>query len=198
MVQTTEYSVDYWHDTSLHIEVYRGNLSIPSDAAGTWFEIPLSTLFGYDGSRNVMVTLIHRDGSKEMDYTTWRTSSTGSSEPYPRSSYKCAAGASDSATPDPPVSVTLYRPNIQLELGATVAITITEPANSTLGSTGVRIERSSSQTFSTYTIVQSHIATYTKTDRVGSGTWWYRIKFRNADGVESAYSPGESITVPAP
>jgi hypothetical protein len=192
LVPSTKLDLLSWEDTLSHIEVYSGNLSISTDAAGTWFEIPLTTSFYYDGTKGIIISFRHQDGTKEPTYTTWRNHKLGPELPK-----KCVAGASDTVNP-PAVSAENDRPNIQFEFAGTITITATPPLNSTAGSTGVRIERSSSETFSTFTLIQSYAPVYTLTNRVGSGVWWYRIRFRNADAVESAYSPGKSITVLAP
>jgi hypothetical protein len=91
-----------------------------------------------------------------------------------------------------------YFPNVYLELTVDgVTITVTPPPNSTAGSTGVRIERDMSNTFSAPNVVWDSPATYTIIDVApGSGTWYYRIGFRNGDAVLSAYSEGRSIFMP--
>jgi hypothetical protein len=194
IVQTTQSELTGWVDTSTHIEVFSGNLTVPADAAGTWFEIPLTTPIGYDGSRNIIISFRHQDGTKEGAYTTWRNHTTGA--PYPQNYYhRAVAGASDTVNP-PAVATVNDRPNVQFEFGGTVTITVAAPPNSTVGSTGVRIERAPNNSFTPAqtVVIQPFAATYMRTDSIGSGTWWYRIRFRNADAITSSYSPGQSIT----
>jgi parallel beta-helix repeat protein len=81
--------------------------------------------------------------------------------------------------------------------GSTVTIIVSPPPNLTAGSTGVRIERGSDGT-DFPTTVQDYAATYSTTDTPGSGTWYYRVRFRNGDGIASAYSPANSISVSSP
>jgi hypothetical protein len=179
-----------WIDTSTHFLVYSGNLTVPYGDSGTWFEIPLTQPFYYDGSKNLVITFSHQDGSAEANFTTWRNHQLWIFEYI-----KCLAGAGNTA--DPPVSPVEDRPNIQLTLKwGDVTITITPPPNPTAGSTGVRIERDSSGTFLAPVVIQNYAPAYTKVEvRVG-GPWHYRIRFRNGGAIPSAYSEGRSIIVP--
>jgi titin len=73
--------------------------------------------------------------------------------------------------------------------GTGIAIAITPPPNSTLGSTGVQIERS--KDFSTWTTIKAFSSTYSYVDSglVSGNTYAYRITFRNQDGVAGLVSP---------
>jgi hypothetical protein len=79
-----------------------------------------------------------------------------------------------------------------------VTITITAPPSSTSGDTGVKVERADDADFTVnVTPIQNFIATYSLTDTPpGTGTFYYRITFRNGDAVETAVSPVKSATLP--
>jgi len=196
-------SAPRWIDTSTHAKVYdsqiSGDLTVPFGAANTWFEIPLTETFFYDGTRSLVVTFSHEDGSKEDYFTTWKNHQVwyywGGESAY----VKCLAGAGDS--PNPSVSPVEDRPNIQFEFAGRVTITIVPPPNSTADDTGVRIERDKNSGFPSFpgpVRVQDFRAVYTKDDAVPSGDWYYRIRFCNGDGTPSAYSSGVLVTVPGP
>jgi uncharacterized repeat protein (TIGR02543 family) len=193
-----------WTDTTSHTLVYSGNLSIPYGNDGTWYEIPLSPVFSYDGSSNLLISFRHQDGSREDNYTTWRTTRVyyGSSDP------PYFGGRSiwfyDNVQNPPTVPTnqnTTYFPNIQLGIRVgCVTITVTVlPPNSTSGLTGVRIERATASSFADAVVVQTYQHIYTMTDApLVGGDYWYRIRFRNGDAIPSAYSGGRVATVPAP
>jgi uncharacterized delta-60 repeat protein len=194
MDHTTASSIAAWQSTSdpaaPHTLVYSGNLSIPSDVAGTWFEIPLTTWFDYNGTSNLIISFRHQDGSWESAYTRWRADNTKTG--------RCVAGYSNNVMENPPTvtGTNIYLPNVGFEIAGTVTITVTAPLNPAVGTTGVRIEWDSSDSFPAPRVVQDYTPTYTSTDKVGSGEWFYRIRFRNADGVATDYSEGKSITMP--
>jgi hypothetical protein len=193
MGHTTASSIASWQSTSGYTLVYGGNLSIPSGDAGSWFEIPLTTWFYYNGSNNLIISFRHQDGSSEAtEYTQWRADNTKTG--------RCVAGYSNNVSENPPpvTGANIYLPNVGFEFAGTVTIEVTTlPPNSDVRSTGVRIERSRVSDFSSGVAgVQDYARPYTKTDVVASGEWFYRIGFRNADGIPSGYSDGRTITVP--
>jgi hypothetical protein len=193
MAHTTQPTLTSWQDTGSHTLVYGGNLSIPSGDAGSWFEIPLTTWFYYNGSNNLIISFRHQDGSSEAtEYTQWRADNTKTG--------RCVAGYSNNVSENPPpvTGANIYLPNVGFEFAGTVTIEVTTlPPNSDVRSTGVRIERSRVSDFSSGVAgVQDYARPYTKTDVVASGEWFYRIGFRNADGIPSGYSDGRTITVP--
>jgi hypothetical protein len=124
---------------------------------------------------------------------------------------RCLAFASDvenpPATPEEPNEPPYIRaklPNIQFEIVmGNVTITVTEPPNPTVGLTGVQVERATDSSFTIgLTIIQPYQPTYTDIPPdippVCGTTYYYRIRFRNGDGVASAYSEERIVTVPMP
>jgi hypothetical protein len=188
MIETTSSTISDWVTSGL-VLVYNGNLSIPADVADTWFEILLATPFSYNGTKNLLISFRHQDGSAESTYTQWKVDSTKTD--------RCIAGYSDTTNPPPLAGSPWYLPNVGLEFAGTVTITVTAPPNPGAGSTGVLIERDLSDTFPAPRLVRDYAPTYTYADnKVGSGIWYYRIRFRNGDEQSSAYSNGISIPVP--
>ena len=215
MVHTNEGMLPQtWTDTTSHTLVYSGNLVIPSGDAGTWYEITLTNPFLYDGHSNLIISFWHHDGSGETTYTQWMTTAasrvSGNAGPKVGQSDlggRCVAFYGDT---DPPETseepdwgfggqAATHFPNIKLvfEKGG-VTVTVTPPANSTSGYTGVWVERAPDDSFTTGTVtVQGFTPIYTVTDTPPTpGTWWYRIRFQNGDGYSSAYSNGTSAVIP--
>ena len=192
-----------WTDTTSHTLVYSGDLVIPSGAAGTWYEIALTTPFIYDGTSNLLISFRHQDTTAETTCTTWNANYASNGSNYsPFYGGRCIAFYDNTENP-PTVPVnqsSTYFPNIRLvfEMG-NVTVTVTEPPNSTSGSTGVWIERAPDDSFGLGTVVvQGFVPIYTKTDiPPAPGEWWYRIRFRNGDGIPSDYSVGKSATIPS-
>lgn len=85
--------------------VFSGNITVPSGAVGTWYEIPLSTPFNYDGTSNLIVTFRHEDGSADASYTQWYTTNVTQRCLY------CADGSGNW----PPAAATTYVPNLQFD-----------------------------------------------------------------------------------
>jgi len=74
---------------------------------------------------------------------------------------------------------------------------VTSPPNAFAGLTGVYIERDTDPGFSSAVTIQAFAANYAVIDNVpASGTYYYRIKFCNGDGVGTDYSPGKSVIIP--
>jgi len=82
--------------------VYSGTLT-PGSSEG-WYEVTLDTPFSYNGVDNLIISVRHQDGSWESS-STYRYTDTGDN--------KFASGSSDSNNP-PSLSLSHYRPNIQL------------------------------------------------------------------------------------
>ncbi len=80
-----------------------------------------------------------------------------------------------------------------------VRITVTPPLNHDVGQTGVLIEIDTwgDGSFTTFFTVQNYWPNYLASDPHGSGTYYYRIRYRNAAGETTAYSPGRSIDLDA-
>ena len=190
-----------WTDTAGHQLVYSGDLTIPSGAASTWYEIALTNPFLYDGTRNIIISFTHHDGSAEATYTTWLTSSASRTWNYNTLGGRCIAFYDNTQNPPnvPAYQEYTFFPNIQLDIEMSmVTITVTAPPNSTSGSTGVKIERATDSDFTDMTVIQPYLpATYTVTDIPPvSGVYWYRIGFQNGDGIPSAYSEGKDANIP--
>ncbi len=191
MTHTSNTTHTLWSDTSTHTLVFpssgSGPLDIPVGSAGAWFEIQLATPFSYDGTSNLLVSYWCENTSIPEGPLMWRSH-------LPTN--RCIAGRS-STNPAPPVGG-IPLPNVQLTIGTvgSVSIFITEPPNPTAGLTAVKIERDSSDSFTAPVLIQDYAATYANADDPGAGKWYYRIRFRNAAGIESAYSSGNSVTVP--
>jgi hypothetical protein len=227
-----------WVDTSTHQLVLSGDLSVPYGGAGTWYEIgfvnnppvynppPGCTVspFYFDGSSNLIISFRHQSGMKEDITTTWRTELRQSG--VMGHCGRCVALKSDANNPpdgtvaadheepgdlEYPAYCRARIPNVQIdfEIGG-VTITVTAPAHSTAGLTGVRIERAEDSSFTTgLTVVQPFptepgSAVYTKTELPPTPVppapinYWYRIRFQNTEAVPSAYSEGQMVTVPVP
>jgi titin len=76
-----------------------------------------------------------------------------------------------------------------------VSIAATPPPNPTAGMTSVYIERDDNSSFSSPYVVSAWSKTYTQIDTVPiNDTWYYRIKFRNGDGLQTS-THWESIEV---
>ena len=73
--------------------------------------------------------------------------------------------------------------------GTGITVAVTPPLNSTMGSTGVQIERSTDGT--TWTVVKAFSSTYTYADSglTSGATYAYRITFKNQDGIAGPVSP---------
>ncbi|HEX7897479.1 MAG TPA: fibronectin type III domain-containing protein, partial [Planctomycetota bacterium] len=72
------------------------------------------------------------------------------------------------------------------------------PANPTSGSSGCEIQRSPDN--ATWATVKafSNVYSHASTGLAASTTYWFRVRYRNGDGVATAYSPSKSIaTTPA-
>ena len=140
-------------------------------------------------------------GRVYLNITSWQETSRSENTYYTRHVHELSYGSYSTPSNNASLYTLIHDAaagDFQLALdGSTVTITVTPPPNSTSGSTGVLIERAPDDSFTTGTVtVQGYAATYTKTDMPGSGLWYYRIRFRNGDGVESAYSAGQSCDVP--
>ena len=80
-----------------------------------------------------------------------------------------------------------------------VVIDIVPPPNAHSGLTGVKVERADNPSFSGAVTVQDFTDIYSLSDTPPSaGTWYYRIIFRNGDGVATSPSPGKSMTTTGP
>ena len=61
----------------------------------------------------------------------------------------------------------------------------------------MKVERATDSGFTMgVTPEQDFAANYSLTDAPGSGTFYYRIWFRNGDALETADSPPKSVTLP--
>jgi hypothetical protein len=210
-----------WTETTDHQLVYSGDLTIPNAAAGTWYEITLTSPFYYDGHSNLIISFRHQDGTAEDTYTTWLTSpaSRYSENQGPKIGQsdlggRCVAFCSDTQNPptrpDEPDDWGFngqgytHFPNIKLGIekgSATITVT-NPPPNKYLGSTGVQIERAADSSFTNgLTVVQGYWPIYTGVVDVpaAAGLYYYRIRFCNGDGVANPLpSDGLSATVPEP
>ena len=116
MGHTTASSIAGWQDTDSYTLVYSGNLDIPYGDAGSWFEIPLTTWFYYNGSNNLIISFRHQDGSSEAtEYTQWRADNTKTG--------RCVAGYSNTVNPPSVTGTNIYLPNVGFEFAGTGYIT---------------------------------------------------------------------------
>lgn len=110
-----------------------------------------------------------------------------------------AAGASD-----PSASLTRYTRvhdpveadfSLTVVSGTQISVTVVPPPNSAAGSTGCQIEYASSPTGSA-TLIKSYSAVYAfnHTGLQGATTYYYRIRYRNGDGVQTSVSPWKNAT----
>jgi hypothetical protein len=79
-----------------------------SSQSNRWLQIPLQTAFSYSGANNLLVSVYSQNTVTEAGYSQYYYTSTGS--------YMFITGSS--STNPPPVSMSLYRPNIQIVKGA--------------------------------------------------------------------------------
>ncbi|HVR85207.1 MAG TPA: SBBP repeat-containing protein [Planctomycetota bacterium] len=77
-----------------------------------------------------------------------------------------------------------------------VQVQVTPPPGSSTGMTGCEVSRSLDG--SSWTVVQPFASTYSFPDGslVGGTTYYYRIRFRNGDGVPAGYAPPVSVQTP--
>ncbi len=186
-----------WIDNAAHTKVYGpAALSVPVVTSGEWFEITLSTPFAYDGTNNLVVSLyVRQTDTYENTYSRYYYSATADNKFY--------RGVWDDgdplSIPGTYMGLSTFRPNIQLEVSgggggeesSDVEISITEPPNSA----PAQVERATNPAFTGGTTIQSFASNYSLTDTPGTGTFYYRFKYRNQAGVETAYSPIRRIVI---
>jgi PKD repeat protein len=81
--------------------------------------------------------------------------------------------------------------------GTDVDVNVTPPPNPTAGQTGVKVERAADLAFTeNVTVVQGFTSNYSLSDNPGPGMFYYRITFRNQEGVETAESAPKAAEVP--
>lgn len=177
-------------DSGLGIQVFSG--SITTRTSPGWIEITLSSPFAYNGTDNLLISARHQDNNYSDTYPEFDCTSTGVT--------MCLEAYDDVQNPPLTVEPLSFRPNVQIDLEIStdgVSIVAIEPPNKAVLQTGLRIERATNSAFtSNLTVLQDFTSTYNYTDYPPSGTYHYRIKYRNQQGTETAYSPSRSVTVP--
>jgi len=179
----------------------------PTTLNQQWYGITYDDEFYYDGVNNLLIDIDVTSGTSTLGWLRGDGTSTllyG----FPSGSTGTILGrklylrlevdkiSTTSIFPENIVAYSLIHDPIDTDitladLGALqVSVTIAPPSNPTLGQTGVYIEHDlqGDWTGADYGVVTGDwTQTYSHTDTVSSeGTWYYRIKFRNGQGQETA------------
>jgi hypothetical protein len=101
------------YDTSAKLQsgtlIWSGNLSLDATTTGWYPTITLITPFQYSGTKNLIVSVRHQDGSYELTGSFFRFTNTGNTDKY-------REGESNSQNPPSINAASSSKPNIQFEI----------------------------------------------------------------------------------